>query len=84
MEDKNLPILHGQYHGRWCSGDARNQSIGTHDTEYAKPELSDPRTVRLRYRSHRYGATQFGNMPDYMCNYTTSDPIFINTEIKLD
>ena len=30
MEDKNLFILHGQYHGCWCLGDVRSQGISSH------------------------------------------------------
>ena len=31
MFDKNLPILHSQYHGCWCPGGARSQGISDHD-----------------------------------------------------
>ena len=37
MEDKDLFILHNQYHGWWCSGDTRNsQDIGSHDIDWLK------------------------------------------------
>ena len=36
-EDKDLPILHNQYHGCWCPGDARSQGINNHDIDLVKP-----------------------------------------------
>ena len=30
MEEKYQPILHSQYHGGWCHGDARSQGISNH------------------------------------------------------
>ena len=33
LENKALIILHGQYHNCWWPGDARNQSISSHDIE---------------------------------------------------
>ena len=35
--DKNVPILHGQYHGCWCPGNARSQGINNHDIDLVKP-----------------------------------------------
>ena len=29
LEDKTLPILHSQYHGVWCPGDAKSQGISS-------------------------------------------------------
>ena len=31
--DKDLPILHSQYHGCWCSCDERSQGINNHDID---------------------------------------------------
>ena len=36
-QDKDLPILHNQYHGCWCLGDARGQGIINHDIDLVKP-----------------------------------------------
>ena len=36
-QDKDLPILHNQYHGCWCPGDARSQGISNHDIDQVKP-----------------------------------------------
>ena len=36
-QDKNLPILHNQYHGCWCPGDVRSQGISSHDIDLVKP-----------------------------------------------
>ena len=31
------PIIHSQYHGCWCPGDARSQDIRSHDIGYVEP-----------------------------------------------
>ena len=36
-KDKDLSILHSQYHGCWCPGDARSQGINNHDIDLVKP-----------------------------------------------
>ena len=39
-QDKDLPILHNQYHGCWCPGDAMSQGISNidnHDIDLVKP-----------------------------------------------
>ena len=36
-EDKDLPILHSQYHGCWYPGDARSQGISSHDIGLISP-----------------------------------------------
>ena len=33
MEDRDLPILHSQYHGCWWPGDARSQGISSHGAD---------------------------------------------------
>ena len=38
MEDKDLFILHNQYHGCWCPGDAKSQGINSHDIDLVVPE----------------------------------------------
>ena len=40
-------ILHTQYHGRWCPGDARSRGISHRDVDCAEPELFGPRTLRV-------------------------------------
>ena len=35
--DKYLPILHSQYHGCWCPGDARSQDSSSCDIDLIKP-----------------------------------------------
>ena len=40
MEDKDLFILHSQYHGCWWPGDARSQDISSHDIHLVFPEYS--------------------------------------------
>ena len=34
---KDLPILHSQYHGCWCPGDAWSQDINSYDIDLVKP-----------------------------------------------
>ena len=34
--NENLPILHSQYDGSWCPGDARSQGINNHDIYYVE------------------------------------------------
>ena len=41
MEDDNLFILYSQYHGCWCSGDARSQGISRHGSVLVLPEYYD-------------------------------------------
>ena len=36
-KDKDLLILHGQYYGSWCPGDARSQGISNRDIDLVKP-----------------------------------------------
>ena len=36
-QDKNLIVLHGQYQGWWCPGDAMSQGINNHDIYYVEP-----------------------------------------------
>ena len=36
-QDKNLIILHSQYHGCWCPGNARSQGLSNHDIYYTEP-----------------------------------------------
>ena len=36
----DLRILHKQYHGCWCPGDARSQGISNHDIDQVKPRNS--------------------------------------------
>ena len=31
-------ILHSQYYGCWCPGDARSQGISNHDIDYVEVE----------------------------------------------
>ena len=37
IQDKHLLILHGQYHGCWCPGNARSQGSSNHDIDYVEP-----------------------------------------------
>ena len=37
MEDKELPILHSQYHGYWWPGDAKILGISHDDIDLVKP-----------------------------------------------
>ena len=37
VDEKDLPILHNQYHGCWCPGDARSQGISNPDIDLVKP-----------------------------------------------
>ena len=46
MQDKDVPILHSQYHGWWWPGDARIQAIINHDIDYVEPEKFGRRTLR--------------------------------------
>ena len=45
--DKHIHILHNQYHGCWCPGDARSQGISNYDIDLVKPSWLGPRTVRV-------------------------------------
>ena len=36
VEDKDLFILHGQYHGCWCPGDGRSQGISSYGIHLLK------------------------------------------------
>ena len=47
MQDKNLPILHSQYHGYCFPGDARSQRISNHDIDYVEPEWFHPCMLRV-------------------------------------
>ena len=38
MEDKDLPILHSQYHECWWPGNERSQGISNHDIDYVEQE----------------------------------------------
>ena len=40
MEDKGTYILHGQWHGYWCPGDARSQGISGQGIDIDPPEYS--------------------------------------------
>ena len=42
VKDKDLPILHSQYHGCWCPGDARSQGISNHDIDQVNLDNSGP------------------------------------------
>ena len=42
-------MLHSQYQGYWCSGDARSQGMSSHDIYYVEPNLFDPRTLRFNW-----------------------------------
>ena len=48
MEDKNPPILHTQYQGCWCPGDASCQDISSHDIDLAILEYSDLSIRRVK------------------------------------
>ena len=41
-------ILHSQYHGCWCSGDARSQGISNHDFDLVKPRWLGPCTLMVK------------------------------------
>ena len=45
---KDLPILHGQYHGCWWPGDARSQGIKKHNIGLVKPRELGPHTLRVK------------------------------------
>ena len=47
MENKNLPILHSQYCGCWCPGDARGQGISSHCIDLVFLEYSSLRIKRV-------------------------------------
>ena len=36
-QDRDLHILHSQYHCCWCRGDVRSQGISSHGTDLVKP-----------------------------------------------
>ena len=46
--DKDLFILHSQYHGCWWPGDARSQGISNHDIDLFLSEYSSFRAVRVK------------------------------------
>ena len=39
---QDLHILHNQYHGCWCPGDARSQGFNSHDIDLVKPIIRSP------------------------------------------
>ena len=45
--DKNVHILHSQYQGRWCPGDARSQGINNHDIYYVEANYFGPGALRI-------------------------------------
>ena len=49
MQDKDLPILHNQYHGCWRPGDARNQGISKHDIYDVELDQFGPHTIVTPY-----------------------------------
>ena len=61
QKDKDLPILHSQYHGCWCPGDPKNQDISYYDIELVKPRYIGPSTLRVKGNLDVYLWRQLGS-----------------------
>ena len=50
LPHKDLPILHSQYHGIWCPGNARSQGINNYYINYAESDQFGLRALRIKIR----------------------------------
>ena len=78
------PILHSQYHGCWCPGDARSQCISNHDIDYVEQKLFGPHTSRVEiffvfvFPQQCVGEMTAENCMDFQC--ITWERLFVPTE----
>ena len=57
VEDKDLPILHSQFHGCWGPGDERSQGISNYDIYYVEPECFGACTLMVMFVEFRHRTT---------------------------